>query len=79
MIQQIKNFNKLFLQSKIQTFIIFILILITIFISSKLEIENISIKEKESSSSKLIYFEKFRLNKLEINFGKKTTRHFLVL
>ena len=79
MIQQIKNFNKLFPQSKIQIFIIFILIVITIFISSKLEIKNISIKEKESSSSKLIYFEKFRLNKLEINFGKKTTRHFLVL
>lgn len=79
MTQQIKSFNKLFHQSKIFTYIIFILIIFAVFSLSEFEIENILIKNKKSSDSKLIYFENFRLNNLEINFDKKTTRHFLVL
>ena len=55
-----------------------IIIIISIFLKNEKFYLNTTNENKELNS-KLVYFEDNRINDIEINFGKKTLRHFLVM
>lgn len=75
MIQIIKNF-KIFCQ-KFKTKKFSLLVLLTILFSCP--ILNQSLEASEKINNNLVHFENLRIEDLKINFGKKTTRHFLVM
>ena len=54
------------------------IIIISIFFKNEKFYQSTSNENKELNS-KLIYFEDSRINNIEINFGKKTLKHFLVM
>jgi hypothetical protein len=55
-----------------------IIIIISIFLKNEKFYLNTT-NENRELNSKLVYFEDNRINDIEINFGKKTLRHFLVM